>query len=86
MTDKLKVMLPNPFSVDYAQISNGFNLYTETQMLEFAQRMINECIKVLESQQISVGNSRSGEIAAEMTIDALRDCRDDINAHFGITA
>lgn len=45
---------------------------------------VKECIKIIESQQVSVGNSAAGEMAAEWTMDALRDCRSDIREHFGI--
>ena len=36
------------------------------------------CINIIETYKVSVGNSRSGELAAEMTMDSLRDLRDEI--------
>ena len=35
---------------------------------------------VLSEHQIPVGNSRAGEIACELTYDALKECRDAIRA------
>lgn len=39
-----------------------------------------KCIKVVEQYKVSVGNSRAGELAAEWTMDSLRDVRDEIKA------
>lgn len=39
-----------------------------------------KCIKVVEQYKVSVGNSRAGELAAEWTMDSLRDIRDEIKA------
>lgn len=38
------------------------------------------CIKIIEAYQIPLGNSSSGELAAEWTYDALKQIRDDIRA------
>lgn len=38
------------------------------------------CVRVLEAYQVPVGNSSAGEIAAELTMGALRDVRDAIRA------
>lgn len=39
---------------------------------------ILECIDILEKYEIPVGNSAAGEMACEMTYDALNDIRDEI--------
>ena len=39
----------------------------------------NRCIDIIEHYQIPVGASTAGEIACEMTYEALRDIRDQIN-------
>lgn len=36
------------------------------------------CIRIIEAHQVSVGNSAAGEMAAEWTMDALREIRDAI--------
>ena len=38
------------------------------------------CIDIIETYRISVGNSRSGELACEWTYRALHEIRDDIRA------
>lgn len=48
----------------------------------FADLIVVECVEFLETYQISVGNSASGEIACEMTLDALKEIRDNIKNHF----
>lgn len=39
---------------------------------------INLCIKIVETYQVSVGNSASGELAAEWTMDNLREIREEM--------
>jgi hypothetical protein len=39
-----------------------------------------ECISIVESYKVSVGNSRSGELACEWTMENLREIRDAIRA------
>ena len=39
-----------------------------------------ECIGIVESYRVSVGNSRSGELACEWTMENLREIRDAIRA------
>lgn len=36
------------------------------------------CVALIETYRVPVGNSRSGEMAAEWTLDALREVRDKI--------
>ena len=48
----------------------------------FAGLIIKEIIHIVEWQQIPVGNSAAGEMAADWTLDALRECRNDIRDHF----
>lgn len=50
----------------------------------FAELILAKCISIVESQEISVGNSPAGELACEWTLDALRDCKDEINEQFGV--
>lgn len=41
---------------------------------------IEQCAKIIETYEVSVGNSSAGEIACEMTIANLREIRDAIRA------
>lgn len=36
------------------------------------------CIAIIAAYRVPVGNSRAGELAAEWTLDALREVRDEI--------
>lgn len=68
-------------------IKGGNNLYSliEVKHLEaFSVLIVNECIKEIESYQISPGNSPLGELASEWTYDALANIRDNIRVNFGI--
>lgn len=38
----------------------------------------NRCVSIIENYQIPVGNSVAGEKAREMTLNALRNIRDEI--------
>lgn len=42
------------------------------------ERERTRCIKKIEAYQIPIGNSSAGEMAAEWTMDALREIRDAI--------
>jgi hypothetical protein len=53
-------------------------------MEKFAELIVWECIDKIETYQIPVGNSATGEMAAEWTYDALKEIRSDIKEHFGI--
>jgi hypothetical protein len=39
---------------------------------------IERCLKIVETYEVSVGNSAAGEIACEMTMANLREIRDEI--------
>jgi len=51
---------------------------------KFAELIVGECIKKIETHEIPVGNSAAGEIACEMTYIALRQLRAEIKQHFGV--
>ena len=51
---------------------------------KFAELIVQECVGIIETQRVSVGNSPSGEMAAKWTMNALRDTRDEIKEHFGV--
>ena len=49
---------------------------------KFATAIIAQCIDIIETYRIPVGNSRSGELAAEWTWDALVTIRNEIRERF----
>ena len=48
--------------------------------IEVARAALEAAAQVLTMHQIPVGNSRAGEMACELTYDALKECRDAIRA------
>ncbi len=52
---------------------------------KFAELIIKDCIEKIETYRIPVGNSAAGEMACEWTYAALKEIRDEIKEHFGIT-
>lgn len=46
MNENLVRLLPNPFAVDYIGTDEPIDLYTEKEMLEFAELIIKECANV----------------------------------------
>ena len=54
------------------------------ELEKFAQLIVQECINRIETYQIPVGNSVSGELACEWTYDALKEIRDEIKETFGV--
>ena len=62
-----------------------FDEYNHASMRKaevFAELIVQTCIDKIETYQIPVGNSRSGELACEWTYSALREIRDDIREVF----
>ena len=52
---------------------------------KFAELIIRECIDKIETHRIPVGNSAAGEMACEWTYSALKEVRDEIKEHFGVS-
>ena len=51
---------------------------------EFTELVVRNCVEIVETQRVPVGNSAAGETAARLTMLALRDTRDEIKEHFGV--
>lgn len=51
---------------------------------KFAELIVQECIREIETYQIPVGNSAASEMACEWTYDALKEIRANIKKHFGV--
>lgn len=55
MKENIKALLPNPFAVEYVGADEPMDIYTEEEMLEFAEKIIRDCIR-----QIQLDIPRSG--------------------------
>ena len=70
----------------YDKLGNGDDYSSVMVDLErFAEKIVRECINKIETYRIPVGNSAAGEMACGMTYDALKEIRDEIKEHFGVT-
>tara|TARA_R110000868_G_scaffold175920_1_gene413194 strand:- start:194 stop:451 length:258 start_codon:yes stop_codon:yes gene_type:complete len=70
---------------DVANDGNGDEYLGTTSGVEkFAALIVMACVEIVETQRVPVRPSRSGEMAAKWTMDALRDTRDEIKEHFGV--
>ena len=69
-------------------ILNQIPPMTEEMLMNMIDRIVGiavmkereAIIQIITDYKIPVGNSRSGELAAEWTVDALRELRDQIRA------
>ena len=79
MIENLKNLLPNPFAVDYQYQHGPLDLYTEKEMLKFANLIVKECIGIVE-------NLPEGYIDYRNQIeDAFRrDCVEKMKTYFGV--
>jgi len=59
--------------------------YSDFTSSKFAELIVRQCIDKIETYRIPVGNSTAGEMACEWTYDALKEIRDEIKEHFGVT-
>ena len=66
------------------QADIGWLLEYHPKLEKFAELIIQECIRKIETYRIPVGNSSAGEMACEWTYDALKEIRNDIHEHFGV--
>ena len=64
---------------------NGTSTTESLNRKKFAKLIILECIDKIETHRIPVGNSAAGEMACEWTYAALKEIRDEIKQHFGVT-
>lgn len=71
--------LPRLFSSDKLQHATEIAILTARDQ-EIVATVLAAAAKVLTEHQIPVGNSAAGEIACEMTYDALKECRDNIKS------
>ena len=67
---------------DQADIS--WLLEHHPKLEKFAELIVKECIRKIETYRIPVGNSSAGEMACEWTYDALKEIRNEIHEYFGV--
>jgi hypothetical protein len=74
MNEQIRDLLPNPFAVDYQAENAPLNLYTEKEMLKFAQMIISlTVLKVYNHPQLYKDPNYSFETLLE-----------DIRKDFGV--
>lgn len=76
MSERIRDLLPNPFAVDY-QVENGpLDLYTEKEMIRFAELIVKECAKV--ARHTDLEDVEGGDSAV------LRAASEAIENYFGV--
>ena len=58
--------------------------YDRKAIEKFGQLIVQECMAIIETQQVPTVNSVAGDMAADWTMDALRACRSEIKEYFGV--
>ena len=59
----------------------GGGEYEKTFAFRAWEAATSRCIAIVEQQQVPVGNSAAGEMAAGWTMDALREVRDAMRSN-----
>ena len=75
MNERIKDLLPNPFAVDYQYKDGPLDLYTEKEMIRFAELIVRECIN-----QASISNGHGNN----QWDKALTFAANNIKEHFGV--
>ena len=83
MNERIKLLAEQAGST-HKQSLGVYQFYTD-ELKKFAELIVRECIDKIETYRIPVGNSAAGEMACEWTYDALKEIRDEIKEHFGVT-
>jgi len=87
MNERIKDLLEEAGFVSYGEDTGFYNIPAPaflSRIDRLAELIIKDCIGKIEAYHIPVGNSSSGEIACELTYDALKEIRDDIKENFGV--
>ena len=79
MNERIKDLLPNPFAVDYQYKNGPLDLYTEKEMIRFAELIVRECIGCCE-QVISDPVPKS----VDTWLNGGEQCIQEIKEHFGV--
>ena len=63
----------------------GGGEYEKTFAFRAWEAATSRCTAIVEQQQVPVGNSAAGEMAAGWTMDALREVRDAMRSNVKVT-
>ncbi|MFN6253701.1 MAG: hypothetical protein ACK4Y5_16735 [Acetobacteraceae bacterium] len=63
---------------DASQIASDIRAYADAEVARAVAAERERCAQIVETYPVPVGNSAAGEMAAEWTMDALREVRDAI--------
>ena len=83
MNERIKELLASP---GLERLNDWVNIgpVQRAALEEFTELVVRNCVEIVETQRVPVGNSAAGETAARLTMLALRDTRDEIKEHFGV--
>jgi hypothetical protein len=84
MNERIKELMKGCFDVTVDSRGREECTADFINVQKFADLIIKECVEIVETQQVPIRPSPSGEIAARWAMDALRECRDEIKEHFGV--
>ena len=87
MNEKIKDLLPNPFAVDYEvkMHTGGLDLYTEEQMIEFAELIVKECLRRIEGCTAITTQQLKPYTEFEQGYDkAINKVYSQVKLHFGV--
>ena len=78
---KLRDRLPNPFTVDYQYETGPLDLYTEVEMLKFAETILKDSIDAMEkhSEVLDYGNDYETGY-----LHGFANATDFLSEHFGL--
>jgi hypothetical protein len=95
MNERIRELLPNPFAVDYQYQEEPLDLYTEKEMIKFAELIVRECIEQLVKEgnaweQFSRNPPQGQETNASAALFAAYRLKEDavsrLEEHFGVDA
>ena len=78
---KLRDRLPNPFAVDYQHETGPLDLYTEVEMLKFAESILKESIGALEKHGETLDCNNDYEAGY---LRGFENAIDFLTGHFGL--
>ena len=82
MNERIRDLLPNPFAVDYQYKDGPLDLYTEKEMIRFAQIIVRECVKNLETNKRC--DIYTGELIDSDWNDVIQHQIVSLIEHFGV--
>ena len=86
MIKQIKNLMDQTLDEKFAGTWSTMDMQDLTKFSErFAELIVRECVDKIETYRIPVGNSAAGEMACEWTYSALKEVRDEIKEHFGVT-